>query len=712
MLALVLLAFASVSMAVENLPQSEVDEIVKGVESGDADAQFRLGMMYYNGQNVKQDYEQAEYWLKKSYEQGNVEAQFLLGGAYFEGQGVERDEAQAFKLMKQIAEKDPSTVKKVHGVEGQHGEKIYSSAEELVAVAQGFVGELYYTGKGVQKDVEQAEYWLNKSLEHGNENIKKEAQRTLEKIRAEKAKQSQTSTASTQPKPQSQPSASESVIEIGIEQLLREYRENKIAARRKYDGKRIRLSGFVHDIDEDNDKNIYISLSETKDDFDFGIRCYFNNSSVESVMNLKKGQSVTIEGTCRSGENMFGETRAQLQNSRVVSPNSSSTSQASERSSSQTSTQPTKTETEFERIQRLAQQGDANAQNKLGTMYEFGNGVAKDYNQAAEWYQKAAQQGLGLAQMNLAELYEKIEQNYAIAEYWYKEAANQGQAGAKTALERVQMKMGKEPTKTETAHTLQKPRTFDAAKGNAATFLSSIEDVAEKLMNTESYKTQDIEVMPADEYRNESETVYMRAWHNERYFMFCNYANSPRPVACFRTTSPEFTFAGGIKVGTSFNSIRDLFGDSWDADSNILYINVDSSEASIHIHDGRVDYIEYSYLGAEYTHQMMNLLYLYRDEIYSASITMETNSKLNVRSAPDTHSEVLFQVLKNNNLLFIENSSGVIGNGGNKWYRVRFVYDDSAKTISSVNEAYVYGKYINIMPLTYGERESLINAFN
>ena len=48
-LALVLLAFASVAVGAD-LPQSEVDEIVKGVESGDADAQFRLGMMYYNGQ--------------------------------------------------------------------------------------------------------------------------------------------------------------------------------------------------------------------------------------------------------------------------------------------------------------------------------------------------------------------------------------------------------------------------------------------------------------------------------------------------------------------------------------------------------------------------------------------------------------------------------------------------------------------------------------
>ena len=80
--------------------------------------------------------------------------------------------------------------------------------------------------------------------------------------------------------------------------------------------------------------------------------------------------------------------------------------------------------------------------------------------------------------------------------------------------------------------------------------------------------------MPADEYRNESETIYMRSWYNDRFFMFANYVNSPCPVACFRTYSPEFTFAGGIKVGSSFSEIRDLFGDfgSWSAETDTLLI--------------------------------------------------------------------------------------------------------------------------------------------
>ena len=60
----------------------EAKQALKGAENGESDAQFRLGLMYHDGQNVKKDYEQAAYWFKKSYEQGNAEAQFLLARAY------------------------------------------------------------------------------------------------------------------------------------------------------------------------------------------------------------------------------------------------------------------------------------------------------------------------------------------------------------------------------------------------------------------------------------------------------------------------------------------------------------------------------------------------------------------------------------------------------------------------------------------------------
>lgn len=41
----------------------------------------------------------------------------------------------------------------------------------------------------------------------------------------------------------------------------------------------------------------------------------------------------------------------------------------------------------------LAEQGDANAQYNLGTMYDNGEGVREDDEEAAKWYRKAAEQG-------------------------------------------------------------------------------------------------------------------------------------------------------------------------------------------------------------------------------------------------------------------------------------------------------------------------------
>ncbi len=51
--------------------------------------------------------------------------------------------------------------------------------------------------------------------------------------------------------------------------------------------------------------------------------------------------------------------------------------------------------------QKAAEQGLTIAQNNLGVMYANGTGVAQDNKQAVSWYQKAAEQGLTIAQNNL-----------------------------------------------------------------------------------------------------------------------------------------------------------------------------------------------------------------------------------------------------------------------------------------------------------------------
>ena len=58
---------------------------------------------------------------------------------------------------------------------------------------------------------------------------------------------------------------------------------------------------------------------------------------------------------------------------------------------------------------KLAEQGNAEAQYKVGEMYESGKGPGKDLNAAREWYDKAAKQGHKKAQYRL--LYIDISKN-------------------------------------------------------------------------------------------------------------------------------------------------------------------------------------------------------------------------------------------------------------------------------------------------------------
>lgn len=65
---------------------------------------FRLGYMYANGQGIKQDYKMAKYWYEKGLE-FNVNGCFNnLGLLYQNGQGVEQDYKRAFELYEKAAE--------------------------------------------------------------------------------------------------------------------------------------------------------------------------------------------------------------------------------------------------------------------------------------------------------------------------------------------------------------------------------------------------------------------------------------------------------------------------------------------------------------------------------------------------------------------------------------------------------------------------------
>ena len=83
-----------------------------------------------------------------------------------------------------------------------------------------------------------------------------------------------------------------------------------------------------------------------------------------------------------------------------------------------------------------AELGNAWAQGQLGYAYW----LDKDYENAFEWFKKAAAQGEASAQFRLGTMYEEgkaTPQNYHDAMVWYRKAAEQGHWGAQTFLARM-----------------------------------------------------------------------------------------------------------------------------------------------------------------------------------------------------------------------------------------------------------------------------------
>lgn len=76
-----------------------------------------------------------------------------------------------------------------------------------------------------------------------------------------------------------------------------------------------------------------------------------------------------------------------------------------------------------------AEAGDAVAQYNLGVLYDTGDGVPQDHDEAAKWYSMAAEQGLAVAQHNLALMYSKgegVPLDHVLAYKWCNLAASQG----------------------------------------------------------------------------------------------------------------------------------------------------------------------------------------------------------------------------------------------------------------------------------------------
>ena len=94
-------------------------------------------------------------------------------------------------------------------------------------------------------------------------------------------------------------------------------------------------------------------------------------------------------------------------------------------------------ETAFQEWAPLAKSGDADAQNMLGFMYRWGQGIRQDFEKAREWYRRSADQGNPTAQSNLGLVYWYglgVPRDHQQAFHWFLRAAEQGNAAGQSHL--------------------------------------------------------------------------------------------------------------------------------------------------------------------------------------------------------------------------------------------------------------------------------------
>jgi uncharacterized protein len=139
---------------------------------GSAAAQFRLGLMYANGQGVTQDYAEALKWYQLAAKQKHTDAELSLGTLYFKGQGVAQDYAEAMKWYRFAADRGNAEANfflsemyaNGQGVKQDYAEAVWplrEAAQRQYPKAQFKLGMIYANGQGIQADLMRAYMWLS-----------------------------------------------------------------------------------------------------------------------------------------------------------------------------------------------------------------------------------------------------------------------------------------------------------------------------------------------------------------------------------------------------------------------------------------------------------------------------------------------------------------------------------------------------------------------
>ena len=326
----------------------------------------KLGIYYYNGYYVEKDKTKAVKYLKEcegitleeDEESVRAQAMDLLGDCYYYGEGIEKNLKRSFEC--------------------------YLNAAEAGNVsAQNDVGYAYENGEGVDKDLSKAAQWYQKAANNGNK--------------------------------------------FAMRNIANFYKKG-VGVAKDYNlaFKWFKLAAENGNIIANNDLGL----------------CYLDGYGTEK----NETEAIKYFTTCAAKGNMYAQYNLGkcYLNGTGVKQDKTKAKELLEKAANQGHEESKKLLFEFggmsEHVQELlkkANGGDSNAQYDLGSCYWNGNGVATNLNEAFYWYKKSAENGNYNGENALGNCYnwgKGVEQNYTLAMDWYLKAAKKNHHYAQYSL--------------------------------------------------------------------------------------------------------------------------------------------------------------------------------------------------------------------------------------------------------------------------------------
>ena len=469
----------------------------QAAEQGNADAQNNLGNCYYNGEGVNKDYAEAAKWYRKAAEQGHADAQNNLGGCYYSGNGVNENEAEAVKWLSKAAGRGNVKAQCRLGYCYYNGNGVNKNEAEAVkwyrkAAEQGHagaqrhlvnydytykqyymeLGRRYYTGDGVSRDYAEAVKWFSKCVEifesateRGDARARELANQTLGLIK-EATKQRDKEARRRSIEQAAERGSAEDKYNIGNDyyngngvnkdyaEAIKWYRkaaeQGDVRSQLKlgecyYNGNGVNKDyaeavKWWRRAAEQGNANAQLKLGE----------CYYNGNGVN------KDYAEAVKWYRRAAEQGYVRSQLKLGNCYYNGEGVNKDYAEAAKWYSKVAEQGNKDA--VERLRKIAEQGDVNAQYALGNCYYNGNGVNKDEAEAAKWYSEAAKQGNKDAVERLRKIAEHGNLEYDEAQYklgclllkegqveeakaWLRKAAQQSYSEARHRLDDI---IGKE----------------------------------------------------------------------------------------------------------------------------------------------------------------------------------------------------------------------------------------------------------------------------